>query len=798
MGQAFNLDHAAGGIDFGPWSVGARWTIAAWVRPAAVQRGRQPIIGAFGQDHDWGVVLQDGRFGTASRSPLGGNQSVSGGDPAQPSVWYHVAGTCDGTNTAIYVNGQLKASYAVDRGYEGTSSGVGIGYAPGIADDGFFGLVDEVAIFQRALSASEIASIYGAATVGMCPSVPTLTSTNIIQIIDPIAATSSSSPCHGGVAEAIDRNASTSFLSYDLSNPGMIIHPTAGATIVSAVQLTCSKDAPECDPASFVLEGSRDGGVSFTPIGQGALSAFPQRGSQQTIDLSNAIPYTTYKLTFPSVRNPGLANRLQVAEVALLGNSYVPSPGAATVQGPPQSQNVLEGNTATLNVIANGTAPVTYQWFSNGVALVGASSDSYITPPANSSMDGVAYSVFVSNELGSALSPNAVIAVRTRTNTAVPFPYLTRGGLRRGVFFNIGGSTIAALTSSSFFPQAPDFEDIVSTFEAPPLCTDFYGARLSGFLLPEVTSDYTFHLTADDAAELWLSTSQDPGQKRLVAWEDTPHLPREWLRDGIPSPSNISVPIRLEAGQAYYVEALLKQATGDDFLAIAWEKPGDPQMTNGMPPISGEFLAFQVDPQIVLQPSSKAVRFGDSVTLTAAAAGTEPLSYQWLLDGSPLAGATDASLTLTDINISALGHYSCVAGNQYGTATSDPAVISITGAAAMSEPILNPTNGHIYVLLQPRSWSQAEAAAVALGGHLATIDDDAEETWIYDTFATYHGVYRPLWIGLYDADLGRNETDPAARRREFVWASGDPVQYYDWSPSEPDDYRGRGEFYVEM
>jgi hypothetical protein len=103
--------------------------------------------------------------------------------------------------------------------------------------------------------------------------------------------------------------------------------------------------------------------------------------------------------------------------------------------------------------------------------------------------------------------------------------------------------------------------------------------------------------------------------------------------------------------------------------------------------------------------------------------------------------------------------------------------MSELGGAVLSGPVMNANNGHVYYLLSENTWTASEAEAEALGGTLAIIDDQAENDWIYSTFAMYGGIPRNLWIGATDAVV----------EGTWVWVTGEPWSYMAWATGEPND-----------
>ena len=81
-------------------------------------------------------------------------------------------------------------------------------------------------------------------------------------------------------------------------------------------------------------------------------------------------------------------------------------------------------------------------------------------------------------------------------------------------------------------------------------------------------------------------------------------------------------------------------------------------------------------PVITVQPFSRAVQEGDDATLTSKAFGVQPLSYQWQFDGTNITGATNSSLTLTNVQAAHAGAYVMVVNNPLGSVTSEPAILT--------------------------------------------------------------------------------------------------------------------------
>lgn len=145
--------------------------------------------------------------------------------------------------------------------------------------------------------------------------------------LDPITPSSGNHPGGEAAPNAIDNLHNTKYLNFDELNTGFTVQASDPGGVVRAISIESANDAPERDPTSFVLEGSNDGGMSFSMIATGDVPTFGNRHESKTISFENDTAYTQYRLTIPTVANAAAANSMQVGEVQLLTHADVTNPG---------------------------------------------------------------------------------------------------------------------------------------------------------------------------------------------------------------------------------------------------------------------------------------------------------------------------------------------------------------------------------------------------------------------------------------------------------------------------------------
>jgi hypothetical protein len=227
----------------------------------------------------------------------------------------------------------------------------------------------------------------------------------------------------------------------------------------------------------------------------------------------------------------------------------------------PQNATVNLGQTASFSVTATGTAPLSYQWQRNGVAISGATAAAYTTLPTVATDDGAVFVVVVNNSVGTVTSASATLRVISPPIITLPPAAQT---------INVGQTATFSVTATGTATLA---------YQWSKNGTNITGATANFYTTPAAVladNGALFRVTVTNAAASVVSAPAlltviyiTPNNKKIaVSGElvDAAGLPL-----GYPNPVNVNAIVRLMndsvAGAALYTEEF--QASAGKAVRVA-------------------------------------------------------------------------------------------------------------------------------------------------------------------------------------------------------------------------------------
>ncbi|XP_015767671.1 PREDICTED: N-acetyl-beta-glucosaminyl-glycoprotein 4-beta-N-acetylgalactosaminyltransferase 1-like [Acropora digitifera] len=162
---------------------------------------------------------------------------------------------------------------------------------------------------------------------------------------------------------------------------------------------------------------------------------------------------------------------------------------------------------------------------------------------------------------------NATESIASESNATVS---ALDGFLNVYIWRKLCGDSVENLKKLPFFPQNPDEEKVSDVLHIEDNTED-YGQRIFGFIHPPRSDSYLFGIASDDSSELWLSPSEDPRDKQLIARVfDGQSIASTKVGKLDKYSDQISkTAFKLERGKKYYIEVLHKQIKGAGFVQLS-------------------------------------------------------------------------------------------------------------------------------------------------------------------------------------------------------------------------------------
>ena len=723
VGQGFLFAGANAGVNLGA-AANLRFqdfTIEAWLQrssatQASVDPGGGEIFGFGSAGYCLGLLDDGGLFLT--RVDI---DNVTMPNAVTDTALHHVAVTKSGTNVVFYVDGTPWNAPPYQTTYT-FNTPAAIGMRGDSARDSFIGTIDEVSVYNRALAANEIGTIAIAGTAGKCtgPTPPIITRPPQDQIVRAgtnalfTVLAAGSSPIsfqwqfHGtNVAGATNYILTIPNAQFAAAGTYQVIVTNAYGAVTSA-------------PANLVLQSppiiNNQPQAIAVPAGSNAVfvvgvSGSPPLSFQWQRNGSTLPGATSYSLTITNVQSINTG----IYAVTITNNfgSATSATAALTLLVPvsitnqPVSQTMPAGANPFFIAGVDGSGPIRFQWRFGATKIPGATNATLSLNNVQSTNAGN-YSVLVSNDFSSVTSVVAALSI-TNPTCAHPATGLIGSWSAEGNAVDLVSGAAATLVGNAAFgagkvgqaflfdgtgdavllgnPVALRLQDFsivtwVKRSSVTKASSGLGGAELFSYgfggyglgmlddgrpFLTQVGINNVmagFQITDTN----WHHLALTKGSSNVVFYLDGVGSPAPAYTATFSFNNNVAIGARGDNFSASFLGSLDEVDFYNRPLSASEAQAAYFSTYIGKCPVPLTWTS---------QPANQTVGLGGTAGLSAAVSGSQPVSWQWFLNGAPLPRATNSSLALSNINYFQAGAYNVSASNPSGSISSSNALLTI-------------------------------------------------------------------------------------------------------------------------
>ena len=639
-------------------------------------------------------------------------QSATNGFAFNDNAWHMIAGVSDGTNEYLYLDGALALSNNTPTGINIVGSGTDLllggdsqftfasagPIASATSIRNFDGQIAQVSYFTNALTGAQVQSLFNAAEVPpyiwQQPS-PASTSINAGQSLTISTGIRGSSVTYqwyttNGVAVAGQTNASLAFSPITTNNAGgyyLIANSSFGAVTSSVVNITVfgPPGITQQTPADLQIFAGSSPTLHVTAGGASPLSYQWTLGGIPITGATNSA-YTLTNLEVGGTYGCTVTNILGTASITPISVSVVSDPTA------PYPVQVLANNPIAyyrLDEASGATTAFDYVGGFNGIytnvenGLPGYTSQNPPQTDTDPNEASAGFGFIPSQNPNNDYAGNVPNYVNFGTPSGSNAEFTVEAWVQEALY-NGSGDCIVGLGYGNGGEQF-----VLDTGATANGLLRFFVRNAGGFTS---TAASTIQLANDNTWHHVVGVCDEAGgtvylylDGRQVA--TGPITNRSGLLSS-PMPLSIGARESANSNPANYDFQFLGLI---DDVAIYNKALSAAQ-------VQADYNASGIIPlNVQVQPSSWTTNQGSIVTFTSSIqGGTPPLSYQWSDEhGTPISGATNTTLSLTNVQPGQSGNYSLTVANAFGS-TNVTASLTVNQGPATIAVDIQPTSVTAY------------------------------------------------------------------------------------------------------